>query len=79
MKKYLGEIEQLNICTEIVTVAETDLTESARRLQIPVLDPSWIIESIIQVVNQNCVTTKNERFQIFVFLYSVIQLQSCPE
>ncbi|VDO65329.1 unnamed protein product [Onchocerca flexuosa] len=48
VKNQLGQDEQLNVCTEIVTGVETDRTGSARRWQIPVLDPSWIIESIIQ-------------------------------
>ncbi|CAG9540235.1 unnamed protein product, partial [Cercopithifilaria johnstoni] len=48
VKIHLGYDMQLNICTEIITGAETNLTDSARRRQIPVLDPSWIIESIIQ-------------------------------
>ncbi|VBB29041.1 unnamed protein product [Acanthocheilonema viteae] len=48
VKNHLGQVKQLNICTEIVTGAETNLTESARHWQIPVLDPSWIIESIIK-------------------------------
>uniref|UniRef100_A0A0R3RPX7 DNA topoisomerase 2-binding protein 1 n=1 Tax=Elaeophora elaphi TaxID=1147741 RepID=A0A0R3RPX7_9BILA len=48
VKNHLGQMKLLNMCTEIVIGAETDRSESARRLQIPVLDPSWIIESIIQ-------------------------------
>ncbi|KAM3720373.1 DNA topoisomerase 2-binding protein [Dirofilaria immitis] len=48
VQNQLGQDEQLNICTEIVTCAETDRTDSARRWKIPVLDPSWIIESVIQ-------------------------------
>ncbi|VDK62629.1 unnamed protein product, partial [Onchocerca ochengi] len=48
VKNQLGQDEELNICTEIITGAETDRTDSARRWQIPVLDPSWIIESVIQ-------------------------------
>ncbi|EJD75758.1 hypothetical protein LOAG_17169 [Loa loa] len=47
VKIHLGKFNQLNICTEIITGA-ADCIDSARRWQIPVLDPSWIIESIIQ-------------------------------
>nr|CDQ02263.1 BMA-MUS-101, isoform g [Brugia malayi] len=48
VRNHSGQIQQLNVCTEIITGAETDCTNSARRWQIPVLDPSWIIESIVQ-------------------------------
>lgn len=52
VKNRLGRNEhgkQLITSTHVVTGAETDRTEIARRWQIPVLDPSWIIESIVQV------------------------------
>uniref|UniRef100_A0AAF5RWP8 BRCT domain-containing protein n=2 Tax=Wuchereria bancrofti TaxID=6293 RepID=A0AAF5RWP8_WUCBA len=48
VRNHLGQVQQLNVCTEIITGAETDCTNSARQWQIPVLDPSWIIESIVQ-------------------------------
>lgn len=68
VKNHLGDVKQLNICTELVTGAETDCTNSARRWQIPVLDPSWIVESLVQVTNQIFVIISCERFQIFAFL-----------
>uniref|UniRef100_A0A915PII3 BRCT domain-containing protein n=1 Tax=Setaria digitata TaxID=48799 RepID=A0A915PII3_9BILA len=48
VKNHLGYGKQLSICTEIIAGAEKDCADAAPHWQIPVLDPSWIIESIIQ-------------------------------